>query len=217
MDTLFRIDQMRRDYAMAALDVADTAQNPIEQFGQWFTQATLAQLPEPNAMTLATVNKQGQPSARVVLLKGFDQGGFTFFTNKDSRKGQELAQNPAAALCFNWLELERQVRICGHVEHVSEEEATAYFQSRPKTSQIGAWVSAQSSEVASRALLENRFEDLSREYACLLQLPKPEFWGGYRLIPHEIEFWQGRSSRLHDRILYQRHNDQSWSRIRLAP
>ncbi len=207
---------LRRHYALESLSEADVLPDPMAQFAVWFQEALSSQLIEPNAMTLATAAANGRPSARTVLLKGFDKQGFVFYTNYESRKGQELAENPQAALLFTWLDLERQIRIEGKVEKVSSEESLTYFQSRPKASQIGAWASPQSRVIESREVLEKRMEDLIRENAQAEKLPLPPFWGGYRLVPEIIEFWQGRESRLHDRICYTQ-SGESWEVKRLAP
>lgn len=216
MATLPDIASLRRSYALESLSENDVSADPFLQFGIWFVEAADSSLPEPNAMTLATATPEGYPSARTVLLKGFDENGFVFYTNYESRKGQELARNPHAALLFTWLELERQIRIEGVVEKVTPEESRDYFQSRPKESQIGAWASPQSRIIAGRAILENRVIDLQREYGQADVLPVPPFWGGYRLRPSVVEFWQGRESRLHDRICYTRQGDE-WEIRRLAP
>lgn len=207
---------LRKNYALESLSEADVLPDPLAQFAVWFQEALNSQLTEPNAMTLATATADGRPSARTVLLKGFDKQGFVFFTNYESRKGQHLAENPQAALLFTWLELERQIRIEGTVEKVSTQESLAYFQSRPKNSQIGAWASPQSRVIAGRAGLENKVADLVHEYAQSEVLPLPPFWGGYRLAPEIIEFWQGRENRLHDRICYARTGEE-WKIERLAP
>ena len=207
---------LRIDYARGKLEDADAAADPFEQFRRWFADVQDAKLPEPNAMTLATADAGGVPSARVVLLKGFDERGFAFFTNYASRKATELDANPRAALCFYWQPLERQVRVEGAVERVSREESEAYFRTRPPSAQLGAWVSRQSRPIASRAELEQR-EQAQREQFAGREVPLPEFWGGYRLVPQRVEFWQGRPSRLHDRLLYTRAADGSWSRQRLSP
>jgi pyridoxamine 5'-phosphate oxidase len=186
----------------------------VEQFGRWFTEARAADVAEPNAMTLATVDPSGAPSARIVLLKSFDARGFAFYTNYDSRKGRELADNPHAALQFHWVELERVVRIEGRVEKTSEEESEAYFRSRPLDSRIGAWASPQSQVISSRAVLVANAAKYGAQFA--LNPPKPPHWGGYRLVPDTWEFWQGRKSRLHDRLRY-RLADGRWVRERLAP
>jgi pyridoxamine 5'-phosphate oxidase len=207
---------LRVDYARAALDEADVRANPVEQFDAWFQDALGARVPEPNAMTLATVGPNGLPAARIVLLKEWDDRGFTFHTNYHSRKGRELSANPRAALCFHWQPLERQVRIEGRAERVSREESERYFRTRPVGAQIGAWVSQQSSPIASRAELERLHRELTERFADA-PVPLPEYWGGLRVVPHSIEFWQGRPSRLHDRILYTRQADGAWTRQRLAP
>lgn len=207
---------LRRHYALESLSEADVLPDPMAQFAVWFQEALNSQLIEPNAMTLATAAANGRPSARTVLLKSFDKQGFVFYTNYESRKGQELAENPQAALLFTWLELERQIRIEGKVGKVSSEESLVYFQSRPKGSQIGAWASPQSRVIESREVLEKRMADLMRQKAQAEKLPLPPFWGGYRLVPEIIEFWQGRESRLHDRICYTRAGE-GWEIERLAP
>jgi pyridoxamine 5'-phosphate oxidase len=207
---------LRRNYALETLSETDVLPDPVSQFAVWFEEASSSQLPEPNAMTLATATREGRSSARIVLLKGFDKQGFVFFTNYESRKGEELAENPQAALLFAWLELERQIRIEGRVEKVTPEESKIYFQSRPKGSQIGAWASPQSRVVGSREVLEKRAEALRQEFSEAKMLPLPSFWGGFRLRPEVIEFWQGRESRLHDRIRYTRAGE-GWKIERLAP
>lgn len=202
------------------LDESDVAPDPFRQFEHWFSEAVKAQLPEPNAMTLATVGAGGRPSARVVLLKGFDEDGFVFFTNYASRKGRELDASGIAALLFFWPELERQVRIEGVVARVDEAESIAYFAGRPRLAQLGAWASPQSEPIAGRHALEQRFEAAqARHHDAHLPVPRPPHWGGYRLSPDLFEFWQGRPSRLHDRIRY-RHVPQhpgTWLIDRLAP
>ncbi|MEB3337667.1 MAG: pyridoxamine 5'-phosphate oxidase [Leptolyngbyaceae bacterium] len=207
---------LRKDYTLQGLNESEADLNPFQQFQIWFDQALAAQLPEVNAMTLATATPNGIPSARIVLLKGLDERGFVFYTNYESRKGQELAQNPQASLVFLWAELERQVRVQGQVEKVSAPESDAYFQSRPLGSRLGAWASLQSQVVASREVLEERLESLGQQYPDQ-QVPRPSHWGGYRVLPTEIEFWQGRPSRLHDRLRYRRQADGSWLRDRLCP
>ncbi len=211
------INQLRQEYQKAALDAAQVDAEPIVQFGKWFQEALDAGVPEPNAMTLATATSEGKPSARIVLLKGFDRQGFSFFTNYQSRKGLEFEQNPFAALVFWWIELERQVRIEGRVEKLPPEQSAEYFQSRPRGSQIGAWASPQSAVIESRAVLETRVHELEQEYAGVETLPRPEHWGGYLVIPTIIEFWQGRPNRLHDRICYTLQSDGTWNIKRLAP
>lgn len=211
------IREFRREYQRAALDENEVAANPIEQFQKWFAEALESGVFEPNAMTLATSGADNTPSARIVLLKGVSDEGFIFFTNYLSCKGEELAENPLASLLFFWKELERQVRIKGGVAKVSEDVSTEYFQSRPKASQIGAWVSPQSQRVEDRKWLEARYAELSEQYADADVLPRPPHWGGYVVKPEKIEFWQGRPSRLHDRILYTLTNENSWKIERLAP
>ncbi|HEV3427952.1 MAG TPA: pyridoxamine 5'-phosphate oxidase [Paraburkholderia sp.] len=209
---------LRKNYSLGSLDAADVDADPIRQFQTWFAQALDAQLPEPNAMTVATVDAEGRPAARILLIKGVDERGFVFFTNYDSRKGHELTANPHAALLFHWIELERQVRIEGRVEKTSEAESDAYFQSRPLGSRIGAWASEQSAVIDSRTQLEAREREISAQYGDAP--PRPPHWGGYRVVPSVIEFWQGRPSRLHDRIRYTREPAQAgaaWRIERLAP
>jgi pyridoxamine 5'-phosphate oxidase len=207
---------MRREYLRDKLLEADLLPDPINQFEQWFADAQLAGIVEPNAMTLATATSDGVPSGRIVLLKGFDPNGFTFYTNYTSRKGRELEANPRAALTFHWQPLERQVRIEGTVSRVTREESEAYFRSRPVGSQIGAWVSRQGEVVSSREELDQRAAELSEQFKDK-PVPLPEFWGGYRVAPASIEFWQGRPSRLHDRIEYVRDATGNWTKRRLAP
>lgn len=210
------ISELRRDYARESLDERDVDPNPIVQFERWFHQARTAELLEPNAMALATADAKGVPSVRMVLLKGADADGFVFFTNYESHKGKELAANPRASLCFWWDALQRQVRVSGSVTQVSPAESQEYFQSRPHGSQVGAWASRQSSVLASREQLELEMARLSEQYPEGSAVPLPPTWGGYRLSPDSIEFWQGRQSRLHDRIAYERTNG-SWTILRLSP
>lgn len=211
------IKQLRKEYTAYTLGPEDVSESPLAQFKAWFEQAVQVQVPEPNAMTLATCTPEGKPSARIVLLKGIEEGGFVFYTNYNSRKGTELEQNPQAALAFLWHELQRQVRVEGPVRRLSPESSTAYFQSRPKGSQIGAWASPQSTPIASRAVLEKRVEELAGQYAGAESLPRPPHWGGYVLAPSAVEFWQGRSNRLHDRIRYRLDENGNWQVERLAP
>ena len=206
----------RKDYSLAGLLEKDLARDPFRQFEKWFQEAEGAKVIEPNAMTVATATKDGRPSARTALLKGVDGRGFVFFTNYESRKGRELATNPHATLVFPWLALERQVIVEGTVTKASREESEAYFHSRPHASQLGAWVSQQSSIVANRAVLEDGYKAVERKYAGLT-VPIPPNWGGFRLAPERVEFWQGRRSRLHDRLRYVRDKDGSWSVERLSP
>lgn len=205
---------MRKSYERAELDESVAGSVPLRQFERWFADAVKAKVPEPNAMTLATVGADGRPSTRVVLVKSFDERGVVFYTNYDSRKGRELAANPLAALQFHWVELERVVRIEGRVEKVSAEESDAYYAVRPLDSRLGAWASPQSQVIASRATLVANAAKAAAAHG--LNPPRPENWGGYLLVPDTWEFWQGRASRLHDRLRY-RLVDGSWVRERLAP
>jgi pyridoxamine 5'-phosphate oxidase len=208
---------LRKDYTLAGLTETDAGTDPLALFRRWFDQALSAQLPEPNAMTLATCTTMGKPSARVVLLKHLDERGFTFFTNYNSRKGDEIAQNPQVALVFLWHDLERQVRIEGFAEKVTAEESENYFHNRPLGSRLGAWASPQSEVIPSREFLEQQHAELTARFPDG-HVPKPEHWGGYRVVPLVIEFWQGRPSRLHDRIRFRRDlPGGAWLRERLAP
>ncbi|SNS38183.1 Pyridoxamine 5'-phosphate oxidase [Noviherbaspirillum humi] len=209
------IADLRKDYSRASLSETDVLDDPIAQFSKWFGEALAAELPEPNAMGLSTVNADGRPSSRIVLIKDVDARGFTWYTNYDSRKGEELAARPYAALLFHWIELERQVRIEGRVEKVAAEESERYYRSRPLGSRLGAIASAQSRPIASREALEQRFAEVEQQYGE--QPARPAHWGGYRLVPDYLEFWQGRPSRLHDRIAYLRQGDGHWVRQRLQP
>jgi pyridoxamine 5'-phosphate oxidase len=209
------IAALRKSYERDALDEAAAAEAPLQQFERWMQQALEGQLPEPNAMTLATVGADGRPSTRVVLVKGFDARGITWYTNYESRKGHELAGNHHAALQFHWVELERVVRIEGPVEKTSAEESDAYFVTRPLDSRIGAWASPQSQVISSRAVLVANAAKVAAQH--MLHPPRPPHWGGYRLLPERWEFWQGRKSRLHDRLCYRRDDTGAWVRERLAP
>ena len=206
---------LRKSYELAELDESASADDPLRQFAGWLEQAIAAKLPEPNAMTLATVGADGRPSTRIVLVKGFDERGIVWYTNYESRKGQELALHPMAALQFHWVELERVVRIEGRVEKVSDEDSDAYFASRPFDSRIGAWASPQSRVIASRAILLANAARYGAQF--MLKPPRPPHWGGYRLQPDAWEFWQGRASRLHDRLRYRLDGGGGWLRERLAP
>jgi pyridoxamine 5'-phosphate oxidase len=209
-----KLAELRTDYALKTLEEADVDRDPLKQFGVWMVEAIHARVPEPTAMHLSTVAANGRPAGRIVLLKGMEPGGFVFFTNYDSRKGRELAANPVAALTFLWKELERQVRIEGRVEKVPEADSDAYFATRPLGSRIGAWASPQSEAIESRAWLEQRWAELTAQHGE--EPPRPPHWGGYRLVPDYLEFWQGRLSRLHDRIVYAREAS-AWRISRLAP
>jgi pyridoxamine 5'-phosphate oxidase len=213
--TVASIADIRRDYRSRALSEGDVAADPIAQFRQWFDEAVRADLLDVNAMTLATADAAGRPDARIVLLKEVSGDGFVFFTNYDSAKGRQLAANPRACLLFFWAELERQVRITGHVTLVAREESEAYFHSRPFESQLGAWASEQSTVLPSREAIEQRYRDLLEQYEGR-HVPLPPYWGGYRVTPEEVEFWQGRTSRLHDRLRYRRDGER-WAMERLSP
>ncbi|PAU93565.1 pyridoxamine 5'-phosphate oxidase [Aliifodinibius salipaludis] len=209
------IAELRREYSQQALAESEVCKNPIDQFSEWFEQAYSADLLDVNAMNLSTATKQGKPSSRIVLLKGVDEAGFRFYTNYESRKGRELNENPHAALCFYWAPLERQVRIEGEVERLSRLTSEAYFKQRPRESRLGAWASKQSDQVSSREELEKRFRKIKQKFKNE-EIPLPDFWGGFLLRAHRIEFWQGRKGRMHDRICYEKSNAE-WNIFRLAP
>jgi pyridoxamine 5'-phosphate oxidase len=212
-----QIDLQRSEYDGGKLERADLKASPVDQFAVWFEQACQGKVIEPNAMSLATTGADGWPLVRTVLLKSYDEArGFVFFTNLESRKARHIKENPNASLLFPWLALQRQVIISGRVEKVSTAEALAYFVTRPRGSQIGAWISQQSSVVASRQLLETKWAEIERKFAGG-EVPLPSWWGGYRVVPREIEFWQGRVNRLHDRFLYTAREDGTWAIERLAP
>ncbi|NWF79093.1 MAG: pyridoxamine 5'-phosphate oxidase [Chloroflexi bacterium] len=210
------MQELRKEYLLHGLDEREVLADPIAQFRVWFDAAVAAGLPEPNAMTLATVSREGRPAARVVLIKDFDAEGFVFYTNYASRKGEDLDATGVAAMVFYWPELERQVRVEGNVARVAEAESDAYFASRPLGSQLGAWTSPQSRVIAGRAELEARLAEVTQRFGAG-PVPRPAWWGGYRLRPLLLEFWQGRPNRLHDRICYQRTPDGGWQIERLAP
>jgi pyridoxamine 5'-phosphate oxidase len=207
---------MRKDYGIAGLLEKDLARNPFQQFDRWFAEAMAAKITEPNAMSLATVGRDGRPSVRTVLLKHCDGRGFVFYTNYESRKGRELADNANASLLFPWIALERQVVVEGTITRVSREEAEVYFHSRPRASQLAAWASPQSTVVAGRAVIEESYRMIEKKYEGQ-EVPLPPHWGGYRLTPGTVEFWQGRRSRLHDRLRYRRDATGEWAIERLAP
>lgn len=214
---MLELESLRQEYKKFELLETTVHKDPMVQFDQWFNEAVNSGVPEPNAMTLSTVNRFGQPSSRVILLKGVSSGGFVFYTNYKSHKGDCFATNPNGYMNFLWLELERQVRIGGLVEKVSREETTAYFHSRPRGSQVGAWVSHQSEVIASREVLEENLALMETRFKDTDVIPVPDYWGGFRLRPDSIEFWQGRPNRLHDRILYVKTGGNSWNIQRLAP
>jgi len=211
-----KIAALRQDYKKHSLDESNVHPDPLVQFKLWFDEAIEAEVPEPNAFTLSTSDLRGLPSARVVLLKGLENDGFTYFTNYLSRKAVESDTNENVAMTFLWLELERQVRIYGKASRLSRDESEVYFHSRPRESQIGAWVSPQSKVIPDRKFLEDRMNEKIREFTDTDPIPLPDFWGGYLIVPDEIEFWQGRPNRLHDRIRYKK-NESNWIITRLAP
>ncbi len=210
------LQSLRTEYTKGGLEREDLHENPIEQFNRWMQQTVDAQLPDPNAMTIATVDASGQPSQRIVLLKQLDDHGFVFFTNLNSHKAQDLKQNPKISLHFPWYFLERQVKVCGVAEQLSTAEVLKYFVTRPRDSQLGAWASQQSRPISSRALLLQQFESMKNKFAKGA-IPLPDFWGGFRVKPHQIEFWQGGAARLHDRFQYNLQSDNSWTIERLEP
>ena len=211
-----KLDEFRREYTQGGLDRADLAENPLVQFKLWMEQTIKSNIPDPNAMTVATVGADGQPSQRIVLLKHLDEKGFVFYTNLNSRKAQELKQNPKISLHFPWHFLERQVKVCGTVEPLSVAEVFKYFVTRPRESQLGAWASQQSRPISSRAILMQQFEAMKNKFSKG-DIPLPDFWGGYRVKPHQIEFWRGGEHRLHDRFQYNLQADGHWSLERLEP
>jgi pyridoxamine 5'-phosphate oxidase len=209
------VHDLRKEYTRTGLTESEADADPVEQFRKWFEEALAADLHEPNAMTLATATPGGRPSDRIVLLKGFDERGFVFYTNYEGRKARELEDNPYCALVFYWGELERQVRVEGHASRIPNEESDAYFDSRPRGSRLGAWVSEQSRTIESREALEDRLRELEERYEGA-EIPRPPFWGGYRVEPDSVEFWQGRENRLHDRLIYRR-SERGWKIERLQP
>lgn len=211
-----KLEDFRREYTQGGLELDNLADNPLEQFDRWMQQTIQSGIPDPNAMTIATVDATGQPSQRIVLLKHLDNKGFVFYTNLNSRKAQDLKQNPKISLHFPWYFLERQVKVCGVVEQLSATEVMKYFITRPRDSQLGAWASQQSRPISSRALLMQQFEAMKNKFSKG-EIPLPDFWGGFRVKPHQIEFWQGGAARLHDRFEYNLQADGHWTIQRLEP
>lgn len=207
---------LRQEYGDTGLDAPDLEADPVAMFGRWFQETVAAGVHEPNALVVSTATPEGRPSSRMVLLKAFDGRGFVFYTNYGSRKGEELAANQACALLFPWHDLQRQVRVEGRAERVGEDESATYFASRPRGSQLGAWASPQSREVASRDELEQRYDEVERRFEDEAEVPLPPYWGGFRVAPEIVEFWQGRRGRMHDRLVYRR-TDEGWDTVRLAP
>lgn len=210
------LPEIRTDYTKDALEASDLAADPFDQFELWFQQAEANKIDEPNAMCLATAGTDGQPSTRIVLLKGFSKKGLVFYTNYESRKAQEMEANPKVSANFLWLQLQRQINVTGNVERISKIESLKYFLSRPLASRLGAWTSPQSKVITSRQILEAKLEQMKRKFADG-EIPLPDNWGGYRIVPETFEFWQGRSGRLHDRFQYRRNKTSQWGIVRLAP
>lgn len=211
------VGSLRREFLKYGLSRKELHDDPLQQFARWFDQARQTDMPDPTAMILATVGSDGQPSQRTVLLKYFDENGFVFYTNYESRKAREMAENARVSLLFLWMELERQIKICGTAEKVSAAESAKYFLSRPKESQLAAWVSSQSHRLSSRQILMQKFQEMKQKIGEG-KIPVPSFWGGYRVIPHQVEFWQGRENRLHDRFVYSKNPESAlWTIERLAP
>jgi len=212
-----QLERLRQDYSANSLDIKDVKQNPIDQFKVWFEEAQKAEIKEPNAMILGTSDIKGYVTQRTVLLKGLSEKGFVWYTNYESTKAKALEENNKASLIFLWLELQRQIRIEGYVEKIEAAASLKYFQSRPRGSQIGAWASPQSSPIANREVLDHQVQEMEKKFQGTDEIPLPPHWGGYILIPERIEFWQGRKSRLHDRILFERDMVTGWNSVRLAP